>query len=288
MVTRRDRAPVVRRSSTETLAGDTKAPAPRCVMAAREETCVPRAAVRGAATRAGRPTKATADMTKAKACARRGRVCRGSQAMTRRFSSSGLAVGKIFRARERNETCSRLTTRTRHRAVRMTAMACHHYLSARVSTATAPRVATKKSVLHRRVSRSVTRASADVPSAQLGTAVLPKNRFDESVFVNALFQWANGLTTSGQNLPFALPQRVDSLEFGFSMAFLQSDPKGEPGTFVSVGEIVAVVEDVENGGRALIIRGTGKAAQKGMLVDVPMVMNTMLPAIKNGIAMASQ
>lgn len=107
------------------------------------------------------------------------------------------------------------------------------------------------------------------------------------MFVNSLWQWANGLTTSGQNLPFALPQRVDPLEFGFSMAFLQSDPKGEPGTFVSVGEIVATVEDVD-AGRALIVRGTGKAAEKGVLVDVPMVMNTMVPAIKNAIAMGSQ
>ena len=99
---------------------------------------------------------------------------------------------------------------------------------------------------------------------------------------------ANGLTTSGQNLPFALPQRVDALETGFSMAFLQSDPNGEPGTFVSVGEIVASVEDVDGGARALIVRGTGKAAEKGVLVDVPMVMNTMVPAIKNAIAMSSQ
>jgi|TARA_B110000977_G_scaffold107178_1_gene139577 hypothetical protein len=120
----------------------------------------------------------------------------------------------------------------------------------------------------------------------LGTAILPKE-INESVFVNSLWQWANGLTTSGQNLPFALPQRVDPLEFGFSMAFLQSDPKGEPGTFVSVGEIVATVEDVD-AGRALIVRGTGKAAEKGVLVDVPMVMNTMVPAIKNAIAMGSQ
>jgi hypothetical protein len=121
----------------------------------------------------------------------------------------------------------------------------------------------------------------------LGTAKLPAT-VDEAVFVRSMFQWANGLTTSGQNLPFALPQRVDALETGFSMAFLQSDPKGEPGTFISVGEIVASVEDVDGGARALIVRGTGKAAEKGVLVDVPLVMNTMVPAIKNAIAMSSQ
>ena len=153
-------------------------------------------------------------------------------------------------------------------------------LSARVTLATAPRASARP------IRRALTpRASAD--SAQLGTAKLPPT-VDEAVFVRSMFQWANGLTTSGQNLPFALPQRVDALETGFSMAFLQSDPNGEPGTFVSVGEIVASVEDVDGDARALIVRGTGKAAEKGVLVDVPMVMNTMVPAIKNAIAMSSQ
>ena len=165
----------------------------------------------------------------------------------------------------------------------MAASAASHALSARVTLATAPRA----SALRVAARRALTpRASAD-SSAQLGTAKLPKT-VDEAVFVRSMFQWANGLTTSGQNLPFALPQRVDALETGFSMAFLQSDPNGEPGTFVSVGEIVASVEDVDGDARALIVRGTGKAAEKGVLVDVPMVMNTMVPAIKNAIAMSSQ
>ena len=58
-------------------------------------------------------------------------------------------------------------------------------------------------------------------------------------------------------MPFALPQRVDMLpgENGFSMAFLQSDSK-VPGTFTSVGEIVASVEDGDAGVRVLMIRGT--------------------------------
>ena len=50
------------------------------------------------------------------------------------------------------------------------------------------------------------------------------------MFCNALFQWANTLTHSGQNMPFALPQRVDPLPNGFSMAFLMSDPTGGAGS----------------------------------------------------------
>ena len=165
----------------------------------------------------------------------------------------------------------------------MAASAASHALSARVTLATAPRASARRVAARRALTP---RASAN-SAAQLGTAKLPKT-VDEAVFVRSMFQWANGLTTSGQNLPFALPQRVDALETGFSMAFLQSDPNGEPGTFVSVGEIVASVEDVDGDARALIVRGTGKAAEKGVLVDVPMVMNTMVPAIKNAIAMSSQ
>jgi len=165
----------------------------------------------------------------------------------------------------------------------MAASAASHALSARVTLATAPRASARRVAARRALTP---RASAN-SAAQLGTAKLPKT-VAEAVFVRSMFQWANGLTTSGQNLPFALPQRVDALETGFSMAFLQSDPNGEPGTFVSVGEIVASVEDVDGDARALIVRGTGKAAEKGVLVDVPMVMNTMVPAIKNAIAMSSQ
>ena len=125
------------------------------------------------------------------------------------------------------------------------------------------------------------RAAADEDeSVQLGTAKLPET-IDLDTFSRAMFQWANTLTTSGQNMPFALPQRVDALPTGFSMAFLQSG--AEPGTFESVGEIVAVVEDVPGGGKALMVRGTGKVAQRGALVDVPQVMQTMPAAINNAI-----
>ena len=57
----------------------------------------------------------------------------------------------------------------------------------------------------------------DIKQVQLGTAKIPSG-IDEEVFCSSLYQWANGLTTSGQNMPFALPQRVDRLPSGFSMA----------------------------------------------------------------------
>ena len=66
------------------------------------------------------------------------------------------------------------------------------------------------------------------------------------------------------------------------MAFLMSDPK-EPGTFTSIGEITATVEDGPDSARVLMVRGFGKVAEKGALVDVPLVMQTMPGAIKNAI-----
>ena len=59
----------------------------------------------------------------------------------------------------------------------------------------------------------------DIKEVQLCTAKIPAD-IDEEVFCSSMYQWANGLTTSGQNMPFALPQRVDRLPTGFSMAFL--------------------------------------------------------------------
>lgn len=129
---------------------------------------------------------------------------------------------------------------------------------------------------------SVDIAASAEEGVQLGTAKLPAN-VDEEVFTNIMFQWANGLVSSGQNLPLVLPVRVDPQPAGFSMAFLMSDPNGEPGTFASVGEIVASIEDAPGAGRVLMIRGTGKVAEKGVLVDVPTVMQTMPNAIKNAI-----
>ena len=64
---------------------------------------------------------------------------------------------------------------------------------------------------------------------------------DTQVFCNSMFQWANTLTTSGQNMPFVLPQKVDRTANGFTMTFLKANPQDE---FVSVGDIEAQVESI--------------------------------------------
>lgn len=56
-----------------------------------------------------------------------------------------------------------------------------------------------------------------------------------------MFQWANTLTTSGQNMPFVLPQKVDRTANGFTMSFLKANPQDQ---FVSVGDIEAEVESI--------------------------------------------
>ena len=42
-------------------------------------------------------------------------------------------------------------------------------------------------------------------------ATMCRRSTDVGQFVDTLYQWAATLTSSGQNLPFALPQRVDKL-----------------------------------------------------------------------------
>ena len=118
-------------------------------------------------------------------------------------------------------------------------------------------------------------------SVQLGTAKLPKD-IDVQVFSSTMFQWATTLTTSGQNMPFVLPQKVDKTKTGFEMDFLKSNPK-DPGSFVSVGTIEAKVEEIEDGAKILFIRGYGDVRIPKKLVDVPIVMQTMPNAIKRAI-----
>ena len=118
-------------------------------------------------------------------------------------------------------------------------------------------------------------------SVQLGTAKLPKD-IDVHVFSSTMFQWATTLTTSGQNMPFVLPQKVDKTKTGFEMDFLKSNPK-DPGSFVSVGTIEAKVEEIEDGAKILFIRGYGDVRIPKKLVDVPIVMQTMPNAIKRAI-----
>jgi len=121
-------------------------------------------------------------------------------------------------------------------------------------------------------------------SVQLGTAKLPKG-IDVAVFSATMFQWATTLTTSGQNMPFVLPQKVDKTETGFEMDFLKSNPN-DPGSFVSVGTIEAKVEDIEDGSKILFLRGYGDVRVPKKLVDVPIVMQTMPNAIKRAITVS--
>lgn len=133
-----------------------------------------------------------------------------------------------------------------------------------------------------------TRAMADgvLPGkpTQLATAKLPKG-VDTQTFGDVLYQWAAGLTTNGRNMPFALPQKVDRTPSGFKLSFLSSNKEGE---FVSVGDIVAEVEDIGGGESALVVAFYGEYTQKNQksLVDIPLVMQTMPGAIKTAVAAA--
>lgn len=40
---------------------------------------------------------------------------------------------------------------------------------------------------------------------------------DVTGFLNSLYQWAATLTSSGQNMPFALPIRADKVDQGFQV-----------------------------------------------------------------------
>ena len=148
------------------------------------------------------------------------------------------------------------------------------------STATS-RLFTKRPT-HRRRHGAISSASS-TPSVQLGTAKIPKG-VDEVVFADSLYQWAATLTVSGQNLPFALPQKVDRTDSGFTIAFLTQSKATN--AFESIGEIVATIEGGE-GMRVLMVRGYGKVTT-GALVDVPVVMQTMPGAIKQAAMMAAK
>lgn len=51
---------------------------------------------------------------------------------------------------------------------------------------------------------------------------------ETDAFLDGMFQWASTLTTSGQNMPFALPLAADRTTNGFDISFL----------YVSSGDIV--------------------------------------------------
>ena len=133
--------------------------------------------------------------------------------------------------------------------------------------------------------RCVARASEandDDDGIQLGTAKLPPT-CDETALCDALYQWASTLTSSGQNLPFALSQRVDRTNDGFELAFLTAAKNGAPGELAAVGAIAASVE-VAGQEKVLMIRGYGNVMN---LVDTPVVMGAMPAAIRRAVAMSS-
>ena len=96
----------------------------------------------------------------------------------------------------------------------------------------------------------------------------PSRGLDVTGFLNSLYQWAATLTSSGQNMPFALPIKTDKLEEGFQVNVQQirhvpeigkcqrsSTAKNtlqmsllriKDGTPVSVGDIVGSVESVQD------------------------------------------
>jgi hypothetical protein len=145
----------------------------------------------------------------------------------------------------------------------------------------------RRAVTHRARASDGGADDDDDGSIQLGTAKLPVG-VNEDALCDGLYQWASTLTSSGQNLPFALSQRVDRTEDGFELTFLTSTPGAASGEELSaVGAIVASVEDApgENQGRVLMIRGYGNVAK---CVDTPVVMNSMPAAIRRAVAVASQ
>jgi len=130
--------------------------------------------------------------------------------------------------------------------------------------------------------RAAADAGGGAADVQLGSAKLPAD-VDNEKFLNAMFQWATTLTTSGQNMPFVMTQKVDRVDGGFQIAFLSDLTGGDQ--FESVGEIVGTLEAISGGQYAFIIRGTGQVAGNQVL-DVPLVMQSMAQAIRTAVAAA--
>lgn len=57
-------------------------------------------------------------------------------------------------------------------------------------------------------------------------------------FTSGMYQWASTLTSSGQNLPFALPLQADKTENGFNISFLRN----KQGEIVRIAKIESTVE----------------------------------------------
>lgn len=62
----------------------------------------------------------------------------------------------------------------------------------------------------------------------------------KDTFAGAMYQWAATLTSSGQNMPFALPLKTDKLPSGFTISFLRVTG----GVISIIAKIECQVEDV--------------------------------------------
>lgn len=62
----------------------------------------------------------------------------------------------------------------------------------------------------------------------------------KDAFATGMYQWASTLTSSGQNMPFALPIQADKLPAGFTLSFLRVIS----GRISTVSMIECAVEDV--------------------------------------------
>jgi hypothetical protein len=128
---------------------------------------------------------------------------------------------------------------------------------------------------------------------QLATALLPKD-VNADAFIDRLYQWAATVTSSGNNMPLALPLRVTRTQEGFEMSMLRMRGTSP----VSVADITASVEAVSGKGQVLFLRlfdtegsdlvlakrqSSAEARLKALsqaLIDVATIMNSMPPAIK--------
>jgi hypothetical protein len=145
--------------------------------------------------------------------------------------------------------------------------------------------------------------SPDAPSLQLATAKLP-SAANVDTFSSNIYQWAATLTTNSRNMPFALPIRTDPSKNGFSLSLLRVVDGGE---IAAVAVIKASVEPVASDNVLFIrlyegpasnlvlgekLRKSGNVNERltGLLnacVDVPLIMNSMPPAIRKAATVSS-
>eukprot|EP00899_Mesostigma_viride_P020188 jgi/Mesvir1/28170/Mv04730-RA.1 len=92
-------------------------------------------------------------------------------------------------------------------------------------------------------------------------------------FKRQMFNWANTLTSSGQNLPLALPLKVDRTPDGFNIGLMRMN--GKEATVVC--QLTAKMED----NVFLVFEETESTEE---FVDVPPIMASMANAIRRAVA----